>query len=175
VDGSPGGQGVLSNAGCLSGPTAAHRYSRPPWAAFSIPGAATLRLAMSARRERKPSIAIGDAEYLRALSGSKQRGTVRAWRQKEGIKTFDNNDGWPVTTEGALERALSRGVKAGPDWSNFDAWKTGTHWRHRRRRQEMGIPEPTAQPTVPAQMNAGNATVARRKRSKQTERNKVTK
>lgn len=113
---------------------------------------------MSTPRERKLSIVIGDAEYLKALSGAKQRGAVRAWCRKNGIKTFDNNQGWPVTTAAALDRALSQDVNAGPDWSAFDDWKTGTHWRHRRRRQEMGIPEPTTEPEA-------KATVSRRRRS----------
>jgi hypothetical protein len=121
---------------------------------------------MNTRHERKPSIIVGDAEYLKALSGARQRGTVRAWCRKNGIKTFDNNDGWPVTTESALDHAVSYDVNAGPDWSAFDAWKTGTHWRHRRLRNERGIPEPTAEPKGLAQMNGGNAAVASRKRSK---------
>jgi hypothetical protein len=99
---------------------------------------------MSTRREPKPSIVIGDAEYLKALSGAKQRGTVRAWCRKNGIKTFDNTDGWPVTTAAALDRALTGGgAEEGPDWSAFDDWKTGTHWRHKRLRAERGVPEPT--------------------------------
>jgi hypothetical protein len=85
---------------------------------------------------------IGDAEYLKALSGYKQASAVKCWCRKNGIRFFVNAQGRPVTTEGALDRALSHGVEAKPDWGAFDAWKTGTHWRHRRRRQKMGIPEP---------------------------------
>jgi hypothetical protein len=115
---------------------------------------------MRTRRERKPSIIVGDAEYLKALSGYKQKTAVANWCRKNGIKFFRNAQGWPVTTEAALERALFASEIAGPDWSYFDNWKTGTHWRHRRRRQEKGIPEPTIEP------NASKATVAKRKRSR---------
>jgi hypothetical protein len=44
----------------------------------------------------KASIVIGDAEYLKALSGAKRRGAVREWCRQNGIKTFDNTDGSPV-------------------------------------------------------------------------------
>jgi hypothetical protein len=63
---------------------------------------------------------VGDAEHLRALSGAKQRGKVRAWCRENGIKTFNNTDGWPVTTPAALDRALLKGVDSGPDWGYFD-------------------------------------------------------
>src|ERR1700723_539347 len=66
------------------------------------------------------AIVIGDAEYLKTLSGAKQRASVRAWCRKNGIKTFDNSDGWPVTTAAALDRALLSDLESGPDWSAFD-------------------------------------------------------
>jgi hypothetical protein len=98
---------------------------------------------MSAPRQPKPSIVIGDAEYLKVLSGAKQRGAVRDWCRKNGIKTFNNRDGWPVTTAAELDRAISGDAnRAEPDWSYFDRWKTSPHWRHKRMRQEAGIPEP---------------------------------
>lgn len=98
---------------------------------------------MSPSRQPQPNIVIGDAEYLKALSGAKQRGAVRAWCRKNGIKTFNNRDGWPVTTAAELDRAISGDAnRAQPDWSYFDLWKTSPHWRHKRMRQEAGIPEP---------------------------------
>jgi hypothetical protein len=42
----------------------------------------------------KASLVIGDAEYLKALSGAKQRGAIREWCRKNGIRTFDNTSGW---------------------------------------------------------------------------------
>lgn len=63
---------------------------------------------------------IGDAEYLKTLSGAKQRSSVRAWCRKNGIKTWNNAQGWPVTTAAALDRALTPGIESGPDWSAFD-------------------------------------------------------
>jgi hypothetical protein len=69
---------------------------------------------------------IGDAEHLKALSGAQQRGTVRSWCRKNGIKTWNNTDGWPVTTAAALDRALFGGVDSGPDWGAFDDKKAKT-------------------------------------------------
>jgi hypothetical protein len=77
---------------------------------------------------------IGDADYLKALSGAKQRGVVRAWCRKNGIKTFNNKDGWPVTTVSALDRALMGGVDSGPDWSAFDDKKAQAATDLRKKR-----------------------------------------
>ncbi len=115
---------------------------------------------MSSPRQPQPSIVIGDAEYLKALSGAKQRGAVREWCRKNGIKTLNNRDGWPVTTAAALDRALAGGTDTECDWSYFDLWKTGNHWRHKRMRQEAGIPEP------PTNAGIGIADPPKRKRSK---------
>jgi hypothetical protein len=105
---------------------------------------------MNPPRQPKQSIVIGDAEYLKALSGAKQRGAVRDWCRKNGIKTFNNRDGWPVTTDAALDRALTGTPASEPDWSYFDLWKTSPHWRHKRLRAERGIPEPpTNAPATP--------------------------
>jgi hypothetical protein len=86
---------------------------------------------------------IGDAEYLKTLSGAKQKGSVRAWCRKNGIKTWNNTQGWPVTTAAALDRALTPGIESGPDWSAFDDKKTKTSKSPRKgravllRRQEQ--------------------------------------
>jgi hypothetical protein len=87
---------------------------------------------------------IGDAEYFKALSGAKQRGAVRDWCRKNGIKTFNNRDGWPVTTAAALDRALIDDTETTkPNWAALDEhWKTSPHWRYKRLRKERGIPEP---------------------------------
>jgi hypothetical protein len=116
---------------------------------------------MSAPRRPKQSIVIGDAEYLKALSGYKQKSAIANWCRKNGIKFFLNAQGWPVTTATALNSALL-GVNAGPDWSAFDDWKTGTHWRHRRRRQEMGIPEPPRAPKGHARRPLRGESIRRR-------------
>jgi len=84
---------------------------------------------------------IGDAEYLKALSGAKQRGSVRAWCRKNGIKTFDNNDGWPVTTPAALDRALLGGVDSGPDWGYFDDKKASAAKRSPKKRAVLSRQE----------------------------------
>jgi hypothetical protein len=63
---------------------------------------------------------VGDAEYLKALSGRKQRSAVASWCRDKGIKYMLNADGWPVTTPAALDRAVTKAVKRGPHWEIFD-------------------------------------------------------
>jgi hypothetical protein len=67
---------------------------------------------------------IGDAEYLKTMSGYSQKASVAKWCKKNGIRYFRNADGWPVTTAAALDRALLPGVEAGPDWSPYAKEKT---------------------------------------------------
>ncbi len=62
---------------------------------------------------------VGSAEYLKALSGYKQKNAVAKWCKKYGIRFFRNAEGWPVTTAAALDRALLPGVESGPDWSPY--------------------------------------------------------
>jgi hypothetical protein len=115
---------------------------------------------MSPSRPRQPSIVVGDAEYLKALSGYKQKTAIASWCTRNKIKFFRNAQGWPVTTEAALGRALDGCAMPQPDWSFFEEReKYSTHWRYRRRRQEMGIPEPLIGP------NGGKKTTARRDRT----------
>jgi hypothetical protein len=66
------------------------------------------------------SIVVGDAEYLKALSGYKQRASVAALCTRNHIKFFRNGQGWPVTTEAALDKALSPRAKNEPDWRACD-------------------------------------------------------
>jgi hypothetical protein len=43
--------------------------------------------------KRKPSIVVGDAEYLKALSGYKTKAAVAAWCTRNRIKFFRNGQG----------------------------------------------------------------------------------
>jgi hypothetical protein len=69
--------------------------------------------------EPEPSAVIG-AEDMKKLSGYKQRAAIAAWCTKNKIKFFRDANGWPVTTEAALDRALSPGKMREPDWSACD-------------------------------------------------------
>ena len=104
---------------------------------------------MSAERGPKRSIVIGDAEYLKALSGYKQKSAIADWCRKNGIKFFRNAQDWPVTTEATLDRALTHETRAEPNFEVPDYWKTGSHWRYRQWRQKMGILEPTTESKIP--------------------------
>lgn len=84
----------------------------------------------------KRSIVVGDAEYLKAMSGYKQKTSIARWCRKNKIRFFLDAHGWPVTTPEALDRALSPGVELGPNWSAFEPNPNSTHWRHRRRREQ---------------------------------------
>lgn len=64
---------------------------------------------------------IVDAETLRALCGFKQKLRVAKWCKKNGIKYFRDAKGWPVTTQSALDRALTPSVESGTDWSPYHA------------------------------------------------------
>jgi hypothetical protein len=83
--------------------------------------------------EPKRSIVVGDAEYMKALSGYKQKTSVAHWCTKNKIKFFRNAQGWPVTTATALDNALA-GKTSGPDWSAFEPDPNSTHWRHKGRK-----------------------------------------
>lgn len=61
---------------------------------------------------------IGDADYLKELSGRKQKTAIIAWCKLKGIHYFLNADGWPVTTAAALDRALEISVESGPNWNS---------------------------------------------------------
>jgi hypothetical protein len=89
------------------------------------------------------SVVIGDAEYLKAMSGYKQKTSVARWCRKNKIQFFLDARGWPVTTRDALNLALSPGIESGPDWSAFKPDPNSTHWRHKRRcEQEAAKPLP---------------------------------
>jgi hypothetical protein len=89
------------------------------------------------------SIVTGDAEYLKAMSGYKQKTSIARWCRKNKIKFFLNGQGWPVTSAEAINQALMGGGKeSGPDWSYFEPDPNSTHWRHRRRakaKRDKGI------------------------------------
>jgi hypothetical protein len=85
--------------------------------------------------ESKRSFVVGDAEYLKALSGYKQKTAVAHWCTKNKIKFFRNAQGWPVTTATALDSALAGKAASGPDWSYFEPDPNSTHSRHKRRRE----------------------------------------
>jgi hypothetical protein len=70
--------------------------------------------------EPKRSIVIGDAEYMKALSGYKQKTAIASWCRRNHIKCFRNAQGWPVTTEAEINRALSPSSRVEPDWSACD-------------------------------------------------------
>jgi hypothetical protein len=90
---------------------------------------------MSRPIEPKRSIVTGDAEYLKALSGYKQKTSVARWCRKNKIKFFLNGQGWPVSSAEAINQALLGGGKeSGPDWGAFELDPNSTHWRHRQRR-----------------------------------------
>jgi hypothetical protein len=109
-----------------------------------------------------PPLFLTDAE-LEYMSGYKQPAAQIRWLQRWRIRHVVNAAGYPRVTRAAVEGTMKtepERPRARPNFEALDDWKTGTHWRHRRRRQEMGIPEPTAEPI------AGKTTTARRKRSK---------
>lgn len=106
------------------------------------------------------NVVVGDAKYLKALSGYKQASSVAKWCRKNGIKFFRNGQGWPVTTATELDRALAHETKAEPNLEVPGYWKTGSHWRYRQWRQRMGIPEPTTE------LRGSKTTLANPKRSK---------
>jgi hypothetical protein len=61
--------------------------------------------------------AVIGAEDMKKLSGYKQKGSVAKWCTKNKIKFFRDAHGWPVTTESAINAALSPKTSSGPDWS----------------------------------------------------------
>jgi hypothetical protein len=87
----------------------------------------------------KPSIVIGDAEYLKALSGYKQKTAVARWCTKSRIKFFRNSQGWPVTTPAALDRALFGGADSGPDWGYFDDKTIAARPTCRQKEMDSGL------------------------------------
>ena len=100
---------------------------------------------MTKPTEPKRSIVTGDAEYLKAMSGYKQKNSVVRWCRKNKIKFFLNGQGWPVSSAEAINQALLGGGKeSGPDWSAFEPDPNSTHWRHRRRREQATAKAATA-------------------------------
>jgi Domain of unknown function (DUF4224) len=75
--------------------------------------------------------AVISAEDMKTLSGYKQKGSIAKWCTKNKIKFFRDARGWPVTTQAALDRALSPGrTTEGPDWGACDT-------RTARRQREV--------------------------------------
>jgi hypothetical protein len=108
-----------------------------------------------------PPLFLTDSE-LEYMSGYKQPAAQIRWLQKWGIRHVVSSLGNPRVTRSAVEGTTkTEPVKprTEPNWAALDDWKTGTHWRHKRRRQEMGIPEPITE------AKEGNAKMVSRKRS----------
>ena len=81
---------------------------------------------------------IVDAEYLKTLSGYKQKSAVRNWCRKNGISYLLDARGWPVTTPEALDRALKGSAESGPDWAALDEYHKAVAakgYRGRRNRR----------------------------------------
>jgi Domain of unknown function (DUF4224) len=111
--------------------------------------------------QQPPPLFLTDAE-LEYMSGYKQPAAQIRWLQKWRIRHVVNALGYPRVTRAAVEGTTKMEPErrlTEPNWAALDDWKTGTQWRHRRRRQEMGIPEPTT-----GADGAAKATVTRRKR-----------
>jgi hypothetical protein len=109
-----------------------------------------------------PPLFLTDAE-IEFMTGYTQPAAQIRWLQKWRIRHVVNGGGYPRVTRSSVEgttKTEPERPRTTPNFEALDDWKTGTHWRHRRRRQEMGIPEPTA---VPA---ASKPTLAKPKRSK---------
>jgi prophage regulatory protein len=94
---------------------------------------------------------LTDAE-LEFMTGYKQPAAQIRWLQRWGIRHVVNAFGYPRVTRAAVEGTEETGLqrpRATPNFEALDNWKTGTHRRHRRRRQEMGIPEPSTESKGP--------------------------
>jgi hypothetical protein len=106
-----------------------------------------------------PPLFLTEAE-LEFMSGYEQPAAQIRWLQKWRIRHVVNAAGYPRVTRAAVEGTEKAGPsrpRATPNFEALDDWKTGTHWRHRRRRQEMGIPDPpTVKPTPPTRLRARN-------------------
>ena len=106
-----------------------------------------------------PPLFLTNAE-LEFMTGYKQPAAQIRWLQKWQIRHVVNAAGYPRVTRAAVEGTEKTGPqcpRATPNLEALDDWKTGTHWRHRRRRQEMGIPEPpTVKSTPPRRPRSGN-------------------
>jgi hypothetical protein len=105
-----------------------------------------------------PPLFLTDAE-IEFMTGYTQPAAQIRWLQKWQIRHVVNASGYPRVTRSAVEgtrKAEPERHRSEPNWAAFDDWKTGTHWRHKRRRQEMGIPEPITEP------KEGNAKMANR-------------
>jgi hypothetical protein len=79
---------------------------------------------------------IGDAEYLKTLSGYKQKSAVRIWCRKNGIRYLLDARGWPVTTPEALDRALKGSAESGINWDPYQKKVAAKGYRKRREREQ---------------------------------------
>lgn len=59
---------------------------------------------------------IVDFNDLQRMSRRERPGAVKRWLQQRGISYMLNADGQPVTTEKALNDALSRSRTTEPNW-----------------------------------------------------------
>jgi hypothetical protein len=98
-----------------------------------------------------PPLFLTDAE-LEFMTGYKQAAAQIRWLQRWHIRHVVNTFGYPRVTRAAVEgttKTKPERPRATPNFEALDDWKTGTHWRHRKRRQEMGLPEPSLKPKPP--------------------------
>lgn len=51
-------------------------------------------------------MSLVDAEALREWTGIKTRPAMKRWLGQHGVRWFTDHDGWPITTEAAINQAL---------------------------------------------------------------------
>ena len=59
------------------------------------------------------------AEILKEWSGKRTRPALKQWLGRHGVPWWENNEGWPITTEAALNQAM--GVTGERQRPNLDA------------------------------------------------------
>jgi hypothetical protein len=111
-----------------------------------------------------PPLFLTDAE-LEFMSGYKQPAAQIRWLQKWRIRHVVNAAGYPRVTRAAVEGTEKTGPERPRATPNFEALdklteeltKNSMHWYYRKRRKEMGIPEPpTVKPTPPTRPRSRN-------------------
>jgi Domain of unknown function (DUF4224) len=93
-------------------------------------------------RNGPPPLFLTDSE-LEYMSGYKQPAAQIRWLQKWRVRHLVNALGHPRVTRSAVEgttKIESEKPRTEPNWAALDDWKTGTHWRQKRRRQGMRCP-----------------------------------
>jgi len=104
-----------------------------------------------------PPLFLTDAE-LEFMTGYKQPAAQIRWLQRWRIRHVVNAFDYPRVTRAAVEGTEKTGPQRPRATPNFGALnklteertKSSMHWYYRKRRQEMGIPEPpTPKPKLP--------------------------